>query len=467
MHQKRTVVQCRATGFATPQLCLISSRNLHVLNCHIDQRPVCVLSSRPSRPLRHSVKKIGFCRQQQLCVFASSSPSPFKPPEVAVANAEAQNVVQGQSLGANDVSLLEEFGGSNGVGLRGGSGGGGNHWHSDGPEGDSAPSGSHLDVWVRANSKSWNLLPPDLRQGALRGIIDTDTLTKFIRISSFPFLSALMKIGGFRDRFLADTNFVFKLLTQEIVGNGTATVAEIAVRKEHFWEEAEYFISDIMVGLVLEAMFVWLLAPSINLHPEIAPGMHSPWPGVSRFLSRIPANAFQRGSFSLQDRLSSVVLRGLEYAALGLMAGVVGTAFTYVMVAGKKHFSSEYLELRKHPPIWKNAIGWALFLGLSSNPRFQLVEGLERLVGDTLGKRNLTASLVAMVVVRFSNNLIGGMQFIHMFRAMGLQETNEDALKRKEEQKGFEQEGPGVPRLGVASIQPMDVVGGKEGRPNR
>jgi len=53
------------------------------------------------------------------------------------------------------------------------------------------------------------------------------------------------------------------------------------------------------------------------------------------------------------------------------------------------------------------------FLAVSSNTRYQIINGLERLVeASPVAKRVLAASLAFTVGVRFANNVYGGMQFV-------------------------------------------------------
>jgi len=74
------------------------------------------------------------------------------------------------------------------------------------------------------------------------------------------------------------------------------------------------------------------------------------------------------------------------------------------------------------PPLFRTACVWALFMGLSSNARYQAVFGLERIVeGTVLAKKMPLIANVATVCIRFANNIYGGEQFIDMARWAGIQ----------------------------------------------
>ena len=63
-----------------------------------------------------------------------------------------------------------------------------------------------------------------------------------------------------------------------------------------------------------------------------------------------------------------------------------------------------------------------VFLGVSSNTRYQVINALERVVeASSLGKRVPAASLAFTVGVRFANNVYGGMQFVDWARMSGCQ----------------------------------------------
>jgi len=63
-----------------------------------------------------------------------------------------------------------------------------------------------------------------------------------------------------------------------------------------------------------------------------------------------------------------------------------------------------------------------VFLAISSNTRYQIVNGLERLVESSpLAKRVPPIALGFTVGVRFANNIYGGMQFVDWARWTGIQ----------------------------------------------
>ena len=64
-----------------------------------------------------------------------------------------------------------------------------------------------------------------------------------------------------RNRLLADPRFLFKVGVEVLIDTGCATIAEVRKRGDHFWNEFDFYLSDIVVGVVLDAVLVTLIAP--------------------------------------------------------------------------------------------------------------------------------------------------------------------------------------------------------------
>lgn len=63
-----------------------------------------------------------------------------------------------------------------------------------------------------------------------------------------------------------------------------------------------------------------------------------------------------------------------------------------------------------------------VFLAVSSNTRYQIINGLERLVeASPVARRVPSVAMAFTVGVRFANNIYGGMQFVDWARWSGCQ----------------------------------------------
>lgn len=263
-------------------------------------------------------------------------------------------------------------------------------------------------------------LPDDLRQALAIGAVQREAVQRYRSFLRIPLLGALIHIASFRSRLLADSTFFFKVLVQEVIGNGTALASEIAVRGKDTWDELEYVASDLIVGTVVEAAFVWILAPTLPKPPGGG--------RIATFLNLLPANAFAKApSATVPLRIASFVYGGLQYMVVGLAGGIVGTAITYGLIEGRKKLDKSYQPKRPLPDVLPNSLAWGTFMALSSNTRFQIVEGMERGIAVVCGGVQKPAVNAGIVTLRFANNYWGGVQFVQFFRWLGLHATEDEA----------------------------------------
>ena len=72
-------------------------------------------------------------------------------------------------------------------------------------------------------------------------------------------------IPAIRDRALADPTFLFKLGV-EVLGDVVLSIAsEVTGRNEHFWDEAEYFFSDVAATVCLNGAVLTMLPRAWDL----------------------------------------------------------------------------------------------------------------------------------------------------------------------------------------------------------
>lgn len=100
--------------------------------------------------------------------------------------------------------------------------------------------------------------------------------------------------------------------------------------------------------------------------------------------SEKPANFFAKGNFTIKDRFTSVINKSIILGIIGFFTGFIGAI------------------ILKDPLILKNAFIWMSFLSLSSNIRYQLVSGIERLYDHYM----------FISVLRFLNNYAGAASFV-------------------------------------------------------
>jgi len=198
---------------------------------------------------------------------------------------------------------------------------------------------------------------------------------------------------------------------------------EIEGRKEKFWDEAALVASDMSLEILGDFAIVWLLSPKACFKPR----SDSPF---TRALRSLPAHAMQVGSqYKLQQRLGALALRGAQFFAVGFGAAAVGHSATLAAVdaqrkkalaSGDKKRVAEAKNAKPLAPAWDTAMAWGYFMGLSSNARYQIVNGFEERVLDVLPMSNAVRS-VATFVLRFGNTFVGTKQWMWWAKFIGVQ----------------------------------------------
>jgi hypothetical protein len=130
---------------------------------------------------------------------------------------------------------------------------------------------------------------------------------------------------------------------------------------------------------------------------------------------------FESGTYSLLDRAGTFVYKGAQFAVVGFAAGLVGTAVSNTLLAVRKKMDPDFVVQNTPPPTLLNAGTWALQMGLSSNSRYQSLNGLEFALASKLPP---SVFKTGVLVVRALNNVVGGMSFVALARITGSQKAS-------------------------------------------
>jgi hypothetical protein len=325
------------------------------------------------------------------------------------------------------IHMLATGGGDGGGdGGRGNGSGGNSDNKATGGDGDGEDEEEFLDLQAAeemAAAKGVEL-PSDLAAVAASEGIRLSVLTQFLVLANSPnvFTSFLTKsIPAFRDRLIADNLYFYKLLVEIVIDSGCATVAEVKKRGDDFWKEFEFYMSDMVVGLVMDVVLVSLLAPV-----AVAGRKRSiPTGRLRQWSANLPSAMFEKSrpdkKYTVGDRLGCYVARGLEYALAGMACGLVGQGIASGLMTMKRQYLGSTEDDVEVPPVLKSALVWGLFMGASANTRYQIVFGLERVVDQTIARKIPQIAYFTTLAIRFANNIVGGEQFIDMARWAGVQ----------------------------------------------
>ncbi|CAN8271896.1 unnamed protein product [Cochlearia groenlandica] len=201
-----------------------------------------------------------------------------------------------------------------------------------------------------------------------------------------------------RNRMLAYPSFLFKVGTEK--------------RGEDFRQEFELYVADLLVGLAVDVALVGLLAPYARIgKPYVA--STSLFKDLKLVCASLPSIVFEAERpgcrFSVSQHIATFFYKGI--------ANLIMTA--------KRNIKKSEEDVHVPPLFFERAAFWGMFLGLSSNARYQIINDLERLVEDSsAAKRVPVVAMAFTVVVRFANNVNGGMQFVNWAKLSGVQTLN-------------------------------------------
>ncbi|XP_071706836.1 protein RETICULATA-RELATED 1, chloroplastic-like [Rutidosis leptorrhynchoides] len=315
-------------------------------------------------------------------------------------------------------------GGGGGGGDSGGGGGGGED--DDHEEKEFGPLLMYEEVMKVAKSHGVNSLPDDMLKAAEATGLRKLILTRYLELQGSGWIMGFLtkNFAMFRNRMLADPSFLFKVGTEIVIDSACATFAEVQKRGKDFWDEFELYAADLLVGIVVDIALVGMLAPyaRIGKRPVASGGLFS---GLKNSVSALPSSVFEferPGSrFSAQQRLASYFYKGLLYGSVGFGCGLIGQGIANMIMNAKRRMHTSECDVRV-PPLVQSAVLWGVFLAVSSNTRYQVINGLESVVeASPLAKQVPLVAMAFTVGVRFANNIYGGMQFVDWARWSGVQ----------------------------------------------
>ena len=317
----------------------------------------------------------------------------------------------------------------------GGGGGAGSPPFGSGGDGsdDAAGSDPSHDTFLgaaaaaAAAAKLGAPLPADMAAAAAAGGLRASVLDAWAALQSRPIAAALSRALPFvRARMLRDPRYLFVVGAEVAIDAGCATVAEVRKRGDAFWDEFEFYVSDLLVGCVLDVVLVTLMAPTAVLG-RAKPGAGAGASRVSSLLAKVPSAVLEpsvKGAapYTPLARAACLGVKFGEYSLAGMVCGFIGQGVANGLMAAKRAVSTDTAHAGvTPPPLGMTALTWGLFMGVSSNVRYQIVYGLERGVDATIARSFPAAAYAATLAFRFANNVIGGENFIDMARWTGIQ----------------------------------------------
>ncbi|XVE59495.1 hypothetical protein DITRI_Ditri05aG0050400 [Diplodiscus trichospermus] len=231
-------------------------------------------------------------------------------------------------------------------------------------------------------------------------------------------MMAAARSNGIRKLFL-----LRYLDLQIVIDSCCTTFAEMKKRGKDFWSEFELYLADLLVGGVVGIALVAMLAPDARFgRPSASRGLFG---RLQQAASALPSSVFEAErpgcKFSVKQRIATYFYKGVLYGSVGFGCGLGGQGIANLIMSAKRSIKKSDEDIPV-PPLVQSAALWGVFLAVSSNTRYQIINGLERRVeASHVAKRYPPVAMAFTVGVRFANNIYSSMQFVDWAKWSGVQ----------------------------------------------
>jgi hypothetical protein len=264
-------------------------------------------------------------------------------------------------------------------------------------------------------------LPQDIVQAYHTGLVGAGVLINFLYARA-NFLSRLLMgtSPGMRNRFLADRLFLLKIAIEEGLGVAGKLSAEYERRRENFFREGEFVVANLISALLADFALVYLPAPSVALSRS---SVRSNW--LTRLATELPSNVFQTDRpFTLAQRAGGFALKGAQLFVVGFVCCAVGAAVTNGLVYVRERVDKSYKPATQKTNVLAVSALYAIFLGVSSGSRYQLINGIESHIFPRLfANTPHLFEQAATFLLRYGNTFWGSQQWVIFCRLTNVQKS--------------------------------------------
>eukprot|EP01025_Chloroclados_australasicus_P035725 TRINITY_DN3637_c0_g2_i5.p1 TRINITY_DN3637_c0_g2~~TRINITY_DN3637_c0_g2_i5.p1 ORF type:complete len:306 (+),score=31.03 TRINITY_DN3637_c0_g2_i5:16-933(+) len=230
---------------------------------------------------------------------------------------------------------------------------------AQGDDGNSDAQQEQIQAYLVEEGIKLQSLPKELQQAIASGIVGLKDVQQWLAVAGTPLIGWICKLWpGFRERVLGNPRFLLVLAIEEAIGCSAKFSAEVKTRGDKFNDELHFVVSDMILEVIGDFFLVWLLSPRRTWK---AP----PASGLAATIAKLPAHAFQRGEFTVGQRVGSYMYRSFQFFMVGVLSSVLGHSLTVYMVEQQR-------KAKGVGPSVGQLIGLGIFLGVEYHFQVQL-----------------------------------------------------------------------------------------------
>ena len=209
---------------------------------------------------------------------------------------------------------------------------------ADTPNGMSEPSEWEIRNMLGAAGPVAKRIPRSLVDAVREGRADLEVISRFVHWHKGLPLSLrwILQVKPFRQRILADDNFLFKLAVEALLACMVQLVAEVQHRGADFFEEFDFALGGIAAVLFSSTVNTLLAAP---VAAQTKAQKRESW--FSSFLRTCPSNVFQEGvpPFTMLQRITTFLYHMPKLFLTGFSSSFVGYLYITVLLLVRHAFS--------------------------------------------------------------------------------------------------------------------------------
>eukprot|EP00891_Asterochloris_glomerata_P002317 jgi/Astpho2/2317/e_gw1.00043.18.1_t len=240
--------------------------------------------------------------------------------------------------------------------------------------------------------------------------------------------------AGWEARCAADSQFAYKVAIEQIIGVGAAVLGDMSSRPYWGLYELDFVFSTLIVGSIVNFSLMYLLAslPATSAAAQSGGLVQKIFSEQTLRTWGAPAGHMFQPGFPFSARYCSLtalscMLQGFVFALVGMAAGLTGTAVSNSLIFVRQKLDPNFKPQNQAPNVVLNAATWATHMGISSNVRYQMLNGLDMVLQPALSP---TVFKVFISIIRTANNVLGGISFVTLAKLFGVQSSQGDAVKQ-------------------------------------